>query len=153
GRTATGMQAAVCFLMADQIPLAVQTLSRLRQLKASAVSDKAAAMLKELAAISPDAASAADTGTSSDVEAVFDVGEKVRTLIGDLLSPQTRLIIQPAPALLTETLTARDDEINNPKLDMRFISTESQYGIYLKELGDRRISETERPPVPDPAGA
>jgi hypothetical protein len=68
------------------------------------------------------------------------------------------LIIQPSPALLNEELktgqlTARDDEINNPKLDMRFISTESQYGIYLKEIGDRRISETERPPVPDPADA
>ncbi len=158
GRVATGMQAAVCFLMADQVPLAVQTLSRLRQLKASAVSDKAAAMLKELAAISPDAASAADAGGSSDVEAVFDVGEKVRTLIGDLLSPQMRLIIQPAPALLSEELktgqlTARDDEINNPKLDMRFISTESQYGIYLKDIGGRRISETDRPPVPDPVSA
>jgi tetratricopeptide (TPR) repeat protein len=154
-RTATGMQAAVCFLMADQVPLAVQTLARLRQLKDPAISEKATAMLKELAAISPDAASAGDAGDSSDVEAIFDVGQKVRTLIGELRGPQIRLMTQAAPALMSEDLkagqlTSRDDELNNPKLDMRFISTESQYAIYLKEVGGRRISEADRPPVQDP---
>lgn len=142
GRVNTGMQAAVSFLLADRVSLAVQLLTRLRQLKSPELSQKAAAMLKELGVISPEAkAAAADGDGSSDVEQVFDVAERIRTIVGDLRTPEIELVTGLAPALAIDNLEfvqLTDDEINHPKEEY-VTTTESLFDVYLKRVGNRRV--------------
>jgi tetratricopeptide (TPR) repeat protein len=144
-RVNTGMQAAVSFLMADRVPLAVQILARIHQLKSPELSQKAGLMLKELAAISPDAKVAADAGSSGDVDSVFDVAERIRTVVGDLRTDEIRLVTGPAPSPVgddTKFLQLNDDELNHPR-DEYVTTSESLFDIYVKRLGDRRVQPPE----------
>jgi tetratricopeptide (TPR) repeat protein len=155
GRVNTGMQSAISFLLADKVSLAVQVLARIRYLKSPDLSPKAAAMLKELAAISPEAKAAAEGEGSGDVEPVFDVAERIRTLIGDLRTPEILLVTAPAPALAGDPLDYQqlsDDELNHPK-ETYIVTTESIFDVYLKRVGTRRASPQDATPaaVGDPA--
>jgi tetratricopeptide (TPR) repeat protein len=132
-RSQTGMQSAISFLMADQVSLAVQTLSRLRQVGTPEISDKAGRILKELAAISEPAKTAALLTRSGETEEVVDVAERVRATLGDLLSPEMKISVAPNPALLSDNLKfihVSDDQINNPASDLLLVSSQSLFTTY-----------------------
>jgi len=129
-RLQTGMQAAVAFLMADEVSLAVQTLSRLRQTGSPEIIAKATRMLNELGAISPDAKMAATQPRSGEAEPVVDVGERVRSTLGELRSPEMRISTAPDPALLSDSMKfihVNDDQINIPQV---FVSSQSLFSMY-----------------------
>jgi tetratricopeptide (TPR) repeat protein len=149
GRIDSGMLAAVSFLMADRVALAVGVLTDIRKLKSPEYSLKAGLMLKELGAISPDAKLAAEAESSSEAAPVFDVAERIKSIVGDLRSPETLLITGPPPALLGDDLNfyqATDDELTRPKVDI-FTSSENLFDVYSRRVGDRRVA------MPDGAGA
>jgi tetratricopeptide (TPR) repeat protein len=132
-RVQTGMQSAISFLMADEVSLAVQTLSRLRQVGTPEISDKAGVILKELGAISEPAKSAALLSRSGETEQVVDVAERVRASLGDLLTPEMKISVAPNPALLSDNLKfihVSDDQINNPASDLLLVSSQSLFTTF-----------------------
>jgi tetratricopeptide (TPR) repeat protein len=136
-RMQTGMQAAINFLMADEVNLAVQTLAKLRVSGTPEISDKAGRMLKELAEISPEAKTAAQLDRSGDVAAVVDVAERVRKEVGDLRSPEM-MLANAAPAKLVRDdlkfIKVADDQVTNPK-ELLLQSTETLFSMYQKVVG------------------
>ena len=130
-RAQVGMQAAVGFLMADQIPLAVEVLQRLKQSPNPDYARKAAAMLKELAAVSDSAAKPGSANRSSETEAqTLDTAARIQKSVGDLLSPQMKIETRPLPKLLEDKtpFTALPD----PELDARDLGMLSSASIFLK---------------------
>ncbi len=152
GRAQVGMQSATAFLMADQIPLAVQTLARLRQIGPPEYSQKAAAMLKELSAISSDATRmGTGEGTGPAEAPIPDLAKHIAKLVGDLTSPQMRLAVKPAPALLEDatpfiSLGDRDTDLSAPEVG--YLSTESIFALYRKNV---EVAAPAQPPTETPA--
>lgn len=142
GRVQTGMQAAIAFLMADEVPLAVQTLTRLRVSGTPEVSDKASVMLKELGAISPEAKSAAQLDRSGDVATVVDVAERVRKEVGDLRSAEMLVATATPTKLVRDDLKfvhVNDDQLTNPK-EYLLQSNESLFAAYQRSVGNAGAS-------------
>jgi hypothetical protein len=152
-RIQTGMQAAISFLMADQVSLAVQTLSRLRSVSTREIAEKAGLMLNELAAVAPEAKTAALQNPSAGPDAVVDVGERVRNTLGDIRSPEMKIATTPNPPLLSDPLKfihVNDDQINNPVPDVVLMSSQSLFIIYQNRVGittaSPQYSAPENPP-------
>jgi tetratricopeptide (TPR) repeat protein len=136
-RVQTGMQSAISFLMADQVSLAVQTLSRLRQVGTPEISEKAGLILKELAAISEAAKTAALQSRSGETESVVDVAERVRESLGELRSAEMKMSTSPDPALLSDNLKfiqMNDTQISNPASDLLLVSSQSLFSTYLGRI-------------------
>ena len=132
GRIAVAMQSATGFLMADQVPLAVQVLARIRQTGPAEYSQKATLMLNELAAISEAAKTAASLDRSSSAEPPApEVAGRIRDLVGDLSSREMKLVIKPAPKLLednTSFIKIPDAEIQHS--ESANLSFESPFDRY-----------------------
>jgi hypothetical protein len=137
GNVQIGMQSAIAFLMADQVPLGVQILKRLRQAGTPEISEKAGLMLTELGPISPDAKTAAGLPRSAETEEIADAAKLIPTQVGDLRSADMILASTPNPPLLGDDLKfahVNDDEINTPASDVILISTESLFTIYRRRV-------------------
>ena len=156
-RVQTGMRSAISFLMADQVSLAVQTLSRLRQVGTPEISEKAGLILKELGAISEAAKTAALQGRSGETESVVDVKERVRATLGDLRSPETKMSTSPDPALRSDDLKyihVNDEQINDPKADLLLVSSQSLFTTYLGRIcASQNTQQLVSPDLPPPPPA
>ena len=157
-RVETGMQSAISFLMADQVSLAVQTLSRLRRIGTPEISEKAGLILKELGAISEAAKTGAALSRSGEAESVVDVAERVRATLGDLRTPEMKMSVSPDPALLPDNLKfihVNDDQINDPKSDLLLVSSQSLFSTYLGRIcatsNTLQVVSSDNAPPPPPA--
>jgi tetratricopeptide (TPR) repeat protein len=137
-RDKVGMQAAAAFLMADQIPLAVQTLAKLRDTGGPDLSAKATLMLKELGAVSQDAKQMAQVSPGgARPESTADVGERVQTLLGDLTSAEMQLAAKENPALVrdeTSFVAVADEELSSNTTDALLLSTQSVFQMYRRAI-------------------
>jgi tetratricopeptide (TPR) repeat protein len=153
GDAKVGMQAATGFLLADQVPQAVHILSQLRGSAPADTRPKVTAMLKELGAVSDEAKRAADRapeGASSQA-APAGAADRIRTLVGQLTTPQMELAARPAPALLedkTNIVPVADDELTSARSDLLLLSTESVFTVY-----QRSATPAGAPAVPDSPAA
>jgi hypothetical protein len=140
GDTKVGMQAATGYLLADQVPPAVQILSQLRGSAPADMRPKVTAMLKELGAVSDEAKRAADRAPDAAAPAPSAAGgaEQIRTLVGQLATPQMELAARPSPALVddkTNVIPVEDKEITNPQSDLMLLSTKSVFALYQSNAG------------------
>ena len=137
-RDKVGMQAATAFLMEDQIPLAVQTLAKLRDTGGPDLSAKATLMLKELGTVSEEAKQMAQHSPGGlPPESTADVGERVQTLLGDLTSAEMRLASKENPGLVrddTPFVTVADEELTSDKIDLLLQSRQSVFQMYRKAV-------------------
>lgn len=150
-RVEVGMQAAANFLMADQVPAAVQILSELLGEPAAAgTAKKIKGMLDALGAVSADAASAAKrpaapAGAPAEASAAF-----IRSQIGSLSSREIELVIRPDPPLLADTTFVtpmKDLEVYGVREDM-FRSTDSIFQIYKRDLAAAEALRAASEPAP-----
>ena len=159
GDAKVGMQAATGFLLADQVPQAVHILSQLRGSAPADTRPKVTAMLKELGAVSDEAKRAADRapeGASSQA-APAGAADRIRTLVGQLTTPQMELAARPAPALLedkTNIVPVADDELTSARSDLLLLSTESVFTVYQRSAtpaGAPAVPDSPAAPAPAPA--
>ena len=151
GDAKVGMEAATGFLLADQVPQAVQILSQLRNSAPADTRPKVTAMLKELGAVSDEAKRAADRAPDGPVSqaAPASAADRIRTLVGQLTTPQMELAARPAPALLddkTNIVPVADEELTSARSDLLLLSTESVFTVY-----QRSASPGGAPAAPDTA--
>jgi len=135
--TKVGMQAATGYLLADQVPPAVAILSQLRGAQGDA-GVKAAAMLKELAAVSDDAkrASANAPAAAAPPSIEASAAERIRTTVGELTTPQMELAARSAPPLVddkTMIVPVPDEEITSAGSDLMLLSTQSVFTLYQQK--------------------
>lgn len=137
-RDKVGMQAATAFLMADQIPLAVQTLAKLRDTGGPDLSAKASQMLKELGAVSQEAKQMAQVNPAgARPESTEDIGERVQALLGDLTSAEMLLASKENPALVRDDTSftgVPDDELTSNTTDAMLLSTQSVFQMYRRTI-------------------
>jgi tetratricopeptide (TPR) repeat protein len=159
GDAKVGMQAATGFLLADQVPQAVQILSQLRGSAPADTRPKVTAMLRELGAVSDEAKRAADRAPEGGASqaAQGSAADRIRTLVGQLTTSQMELAARPAPALLedkTSIVPVVDDELTSARSDLLLLSTESVFTVYQRSAapgGAAPVSDTPALPAPVPA--
>jgi len=151
GNAKVALQAATGYLLADDVPTAVQVLSEMRPGAPSEMRPKLTAMLKELGAVSDEAKRAADRApeAAGPDTALPSGAERIRTLIGGLTTPPMELAARPAPALIedkTSIVPVADEELTSAKTDLLLLSTDSVFTMYQRSA---------QPPAaaPAPAGA
>ena len=151
------MEAATGFLMADQVPSAVDALVRLRNSRSDDLSGKAAAMLKELGPISEVARGEVATERRPPAgEQSGDAAERIANLVGQLTTPQMELAAKPNPPLIQDTtniIQVPDEEIAAGPNDIGLQSTQSVFRLYQRDLptGGATPAETQPSPVVNPA--
>jgi hypothetical protein len=136
GRSEVGMRAATGFLMVDKVDLAVTVLSRLRASAPPELSTKAAAMLRELAAISEYGKREVDRTVVSEAQLPEDPAVRIRREVGSISSDEVVIAARPDPALLSDTtavageasLVGQDAEINGH--ETFYDSKTSVFGLY-----------------------
>jgi tetratricopeptide (TPR) repeat protein len=153
-RISVGMQAAVAYLMADQIGPAVNILTRIGQQGSPEYANQARNMLSALKAVSAEAAAAATMERHGGPEGPpADVADRIRTLVGDLTSPQMLLVGKAPPPFLqdnTPFIAIPDSEISGP--EVAFLSTESIFVRYETVVSEGAQVPTEGPrPASAPA--
>ncbi|MDZ4801483.1 MAG: PEGA domain-containing protein [Bryobacteraceae bacterium] len=136
-RGASGLESAVAWLMADEVSRAVQVLARLRLEGPVTEADKATAMLRELAAVNPEAASAiSPTRTTVPPQPLNSVASFLTILVGDLGTSEMRLVEAPFPALLTDASSPvelfEDKELEGQ--GGMLLSSESAFTQYRRNL-------------------
>ena len=155
GHVDTGMHAAVAFLMADDISLAVKTLAILRARGAPAYAAKATAMLKELTPVSEEAARDITMQRIASAEGSGpDNLDLIRNDVGELLTGRIRLIAKTVPDLIEDhTIFTEmpDPELTAP--DALYTSTESIYAVYLQSGGSRVAPALPVPSSPSPSSS
>jgi hypothetical protein len=154
------MQAATGFLLADQVPQAVQVLSQLRVSAPADTRPKVTAMLKELGAVSDEAKRAADRAPEGDASQAAPAGgaDRIRTMVGQLTTSQMELAARPSPALVddkTNIVPVADDELTSARSDLLLLSTESVFTVYQRSAapGAAPNGAPSIPESPSPAAA
>lgn len=137
GDAKVGMQAATGYLLADQVPQAVQILSTLRGSAPDDTRPKVTAMLKELGAVSDEAKRAADRAPEGAGSQAAPAGgaDQIRTLVGQLTTAQMEMAARPSPALVddkTNIVPVADDELTSARSDLLLLSTESVFTVYQR---------------------
>jgi tetratricopeptide (TPR) repeat protein len=153
GDTKVAMQAATGFLLADQVPPAVQVLSQLRASAPADMRPKLTAMLRELGAVSEEAKRAADRApdAAAPQSAPASGADQIRTLVGQLTTPQMELAARPAPALVddkTSIVPIADEELSSAKTNLLLLSTDSVFAMY-----QQRAAAAAQPAAAPPAAA
>ncbi len=144
-RLQTGMLAAVNFLMADQVKVAVDILVRLSRSGVPEYYQKAAAMLKELSAIAPEAAKVGSPAGEAASAREPDTATRIEKAVGELLTPRMKLETKPPPPLLddkTPYIPILDTELQKAS-ENPFLSSESVFAVYR-----RNVPAQEPPPAP-----
>jgi len=153
-RVDIAMDAATGFLMADQIPLAAQILSRMRDYASPDLDRQITGMLKELGAVSDLAKNEAAEPPHPAAGQSGDSAARIRTLVGQLTTPQMELAAKPSPALLQDTtriIPVPDEELTAGHSEMALLSTDSVFGRYRKNLPN--VTAVVTADVPVAAGA
>ena len=138
------MQAATGFLMVDQVPLAVQILARMRDYASPEMDQKITAMLKELGAISDSAKGEAGQPAHAVEAQSAEPAARIRSLIGQLTTPEMELAAKPTPALLddpTHVTMVPDEALTAPANDSGILSTVSVFELYRKNAGSAPPAE------------
>jgi tetratricopeptide (TPR) repeat protein len=131
------LDAAVGFLLSDQLPRAVQMLARLEDAHAPGLSAKAKAMLAELGAVSEDARREAARAVSGAEKEPENAAARIAALVGPLKTAQMEIVSRSEPALLgdnTAILPIPDDELKAGQSDTGLLSTESVFALYQRTL-------------------
>ncbi len=141
------MEAATGFLLADQVPPAVEVLAKLRDTRSDDLSAKATAMLKELGSISEDARreAARERMLPSSKQSV-DAAERIASIVGPLSNRQMELTAKPNPPLVpdnTAIIPVPDEELSAGHNYNDLLSTESVFALYTRGLSDENA-----PPPP-----
>jgi hypothetical protein len=156
GNSKVAMQAATGFLLADEVPQAVQVLSQLRASAPADLRPKLTAMLKELGAVSDEAKRAADRtpDAAAPESAAANGADRIRALVGQLTTPQMELAARPAPALVddkTSIVPVADEELTSARSDLLLLSTESVFTVYQRSAAPAAASSPVVPETPAPA--
>jgi tetratricopeptide (TPR) repeat protein len=145
------MEAATGFLLADQVPLAVDALVQLHNSRSDELSAKAAAMLKELGSISEVAqGEAARERTVPAGEQSGEAADRIARLVGQVTTPQMELAAKPNPSLIPDNtfiLPVPDEDLTAGHNDSSLLSTQSVFALYQRDLP----AVTAPPPVAAPA--
>ena len=150
-----GMEAAKCFLMADQVPRAVVVLTSLRDSRSDEYSKKAVAMLKELGAVSEDARREAgrERGPAAGDPPV-DPATHIASLVGTVVTRQMELASQATPLLLedkTRIIGVPDEELAAAQNTAGILSTQSVFAIYLRDLEKSGLAPPQQQAPPQQA--
>jgi tetratricopeptide (TPR) repeat protein len=155
-RFETGFQAAAGFLMQDQVASAVEVILQMRASATGEVATKISAMLHELAPISPDANTAAGQAIAvPPAEPRMDTAMLVRKLVGPLSNSEVELVVKSEPPYLSDTTTVTpipDEEVTGGRSDMAFLTTESIFAMYKRDLAtgaQNRPADLPAPAVPE----
>jgi hypothetical protein len=147
------MEAATGFLMADQVPSAVDALVRLRNSRSDDLSGKAAAMLKELGPVSETARGEVALERRPPAgEQSGDAAERIANLVGQLTTPKMELAAKTNPPLIQDTthiIQVPDEEITAGPNNIGLQSTQSVFRLYQRDLptGGATPAETQPPPA------
>jgi len=136
GRLDVGMLAATGYLMADRVDLAAAILSRMHVLATGDMADRIVAMLKELGAVSQDAARAAAATGGSRGASNEDTPTRMRALVGSLTSRQMELAATSDPPLIPDKTTiphVPDDELTGSSTNLPLLSTDRVYDLYKRD--------------------
>jgi hypothetical protein len=117
---------------------------------------KLTAMLKELGAVSEEAKRAADRAPNAAAAAAPPVSgaEQIRTLIGQLTTPQMELAARPAPALVddnTNFVQVDDEELSSNRTDLSLLSTDSVFNKYRRDAAAAAAPPAAAPEYQTPA--
>jgi tetratricopeptide (TPR) repeat protein len=144
GHWDVAVEAVTGYLQADQVAPVVPILSRMRNAAPAPWNSRAAAMLKELAAVSDDAKREAQ-GEAAPVppQAQLDAAAQIRTLVGSVTRPEMELASQPPHALIddrTRVYPVADPEIEGGGAELGILSTRSVFQMYQQSLADAAAS-------------
>lgn len=148
------VEAVTGYLQADQVAPVVPILSRMRDAAPAPWNTRAAAMLKELAAVSDDAKREAQREPASALaQAQPDSAAQIRTLVGSVTRPEMELASQAPHALIedrTRVYPVADPEIEGGGAELGILSTKSVFQMYQQSLADAAASAPAEQNVPEP---
>ena len=148
-RADLAMTAATSYLLADDVKGAVNDLREARDAGVPEITRRALAMLKALGTIDADAAKeSASSPTAPSTSPKKSPGDSIREQIGTLQTSKMVLSAKAAPAPIEESVTIFPIKGDN-KVDggapPGFMSTDSIFDLYLRNLQKARTQESAAP--------
>jgi tetratricopeptide (TPR) repeat protein len=142
---APAVKAVTGYLLLDKVPPAVEILARMRGVQPS-MDVRWTGMLRELSAISEEAKIAAARPAAPSPPALPPSAQRIRGLVGALVTPEMELLAQPDPPLRNPTkkvVSVPDAEITSGQSELGILSTTSIFALYQRDLAAAT-------PVPEP---
>lgn len=136
GHMTVGMRAATAYLLADQVPLAVQILLRLRPAAAPDLAARITAMLRELGALSEEAKNEAMQTETSAQALPVDPAQRIKSQIGSVITHEIELAGRSDPSLIDtpkRVISVPDEELTRGQNDIGIISSVSIFAIYRQD--------------------